>query len=165
MEYKRVSIADENDNVIGSEDYFVALEKGLLRQIARVFVFDTDGKLLVQKRSKNIRLPLLLDQSVGGHVDEGETYLQAAIREMEEEIGLVGIDLIEIATSYRTNIFNGIYKAVVPVDTPIIFDEYEIEKVCWMTPEEIDRRMKETPAEFTDGFIDIWQCFHDKLVA
>jgi isopentenyl-diphosphate delta-isomerase len=87
-EYKKVTVVDEADNVIGAEYLLVAKEKGLLRRAARVFVFDKNGRLLLQRRSSKVFNPNLLDQSVGGHVDEGESYLEAAERELMEELNL-----------------------------------------------------------------------------
>lgn len=162
--YKKVAIADEEGNVIGAEPFFDAIENGSLRMVARVFVFDTEGRLLLQKRSEHVRSPHLWDHSVGGHMDEGETtYLQAAEREMEEELGLSGIPLQEIALSHRTNIFNGIFKAVVETGTEISFNEEEIEAVQWVAPDVLDARIKENPADFTNGLIETWNTFRDKL--
>lgn len=46
--------------------------------------------MLLQKRSKNKDShPGLWDISAAGHVDSGETPLEAAVREVEEEIGIV----------------------------------------------------------------------------
>ncbi|MEO5359678.1 MAG: NUDIX domain-containing protein [Nitrospirota bacterium] len=61
----------------------------LLHRVVHVFVFDTGGKLLLQKRSmKKDVAPGKWDTSVGGHVDQGETIESAVLREMEEELGI-----------------------------------------------------------------------------
>jgi isopentenyl-diphosphate Delta-isomerase len=164
--YKRIQIVDEKDNVIGSEYLFPAIEKGYIRRAARVFVFDTEGKLLIQKRSKKVRKPLLFDQSAAGHLDEGESYMEAAMREMKEEIGLTNIELKEIVTSYRTKeFFNGVYKAVVPPNTELTVDPEEVESMHWMAVDEVDRRIREEPETFTDGFLEIWSGLRDKILA
>ena len=36
----------------------------------------------------------------GGHIEDGETKVEAAIRETEEEVGLTPFDLIEVGTLY-----------------------------------------------------------------
>lgn len=84
MEY-----VDENDNVIGclprSE---IRKQKKSYRLIA-VFVFNDKGQLLVQKRSSQLkRFPNYYESSVGGHVELGESYEEAALREMKEELGI-----------------------------------------------------------------------------
>jgi len=54
-----------------------------------VFVFNTQGDIYLQKRSaiKDVQ-PGRWDTSVGGHLCPGETYLKAAVRELEEELGV-----------------------------------------------------------------------------
>ncbi len=166
MEYKKITIVDETDTVIGYESYLVAVEKGLIRRASVVFIFDTEGNILVQKRSAHISKPLLLDKSVGGHVDEGETYLQAAVREMQEELGLVDVPLQEIETSVRSgNFFDAIYKAVIPSDTVLTIDSHEVESVTWMSIQELDVHMNDAPELYTDHFIDTWKQLRDKLLA
>lgn len=162
--YKKITIVDDTDAVIGYADYPDAIAQGLLRRVARVFVFDEDGRQLLQKRSQFISYPFLLDQAAGGHVDEGEDYAQAAMREMEEEIGLRNIALQEIALSHRTDVFNGIFKAVVPVGTEIHFNAEEVEAVYWLTETELERKIAEEPQSFIRGYIDIWRTFRDTLV-
>lgn len=78
--YNKVVVADANDNVIGAEFMMDAISKGMIRRAARIYVFNESGQLLLQQRSKNVLKPLLLDQSAAGHVDEGESYKQAAHR-------------------------------------------------------------------------------------
>ena len=61
----------------------------LLHRTAHVVVMDADGRILLQKRAmdKDIQ-PGKWDTSVGGHLQLGEDFLQAARREATEEIGL-----------------------------------------------------------------------------
>ncbi len=71
----------------------------LTHRVAHVLVFNSAGSLFLQLRSptKDVQ-PNRWDTSVGGHVDAGETYEQAARREMREELG---IDDAEIEPLYR----------------------------------------------------------------
>jgi isopentenyldiphosphate isomerase len=63
-------------------------DRGLWHRDVHVWV--TDGThMLQQQRSLDKKImPGAWDVSVGGHVGAGETYLDAAIRETEEELGL-----------------------------------------------------------------------------
>jgi isopentenyl-diphosphate delta-isomerase type 1 len=61
----------------------------LLHQAVHVLVFAPDGALFLQRRARTKRIqPGRWDSSVGGHVDHGEHHLNAARREMAEELGL-----------------------------------------------------------------------------
>ena len=61
----------------------------LIHRVVHVLVFDKKGRLLLQKRSRNKDVaPGKWDTSVGGHVNPGEDILEAAHREMKEELGI-----------------------------------------------------------------------------
>lgn len=83
-------IVDENNIVCG-----IAPRKechgnpALVHRTAHVAVFSSSGDVLLQKRSagKDIQ-PGRWDTAVGGHLAVGESYIDAARREMAEEIGL-----------------------------------------------------------------------------
>lgn len=68
------------------------LRRGLLHGAAHVWLWrlkDDEVEVLLQKRARAKRTwPNLLDISAAGHIDQGETPLQAAVRETEEELGL-----------------------------------------------------------------------------
>ena len=80
-----VDIVDENNNIVGSASVTEVHDKRLLHRVAGVFVLDVDGSLYLQTSNKYGKL----DLPVGGHVQQGEAYENAAKREMLEEIGLV----------------------------------------------------------------------------
>jgi len=66
----------------------------LIHRVAHVMVFNRQGDLLLQKRSMNKDIgPGKWDTSVGGHVNPGEEVLDAAVREMKEELDIVLSDL------------------------------------------------------------------------
>lgn len=66
-----------------------AHRQGWYHPTVHVWFYTPSGKVLLQKRADSKEtFPGLWDVSVAGHIQEGETPLQAAIREIEEEIGL-----------------------------------------------------------------------------
>src|SRR3989338_4643482 len=84
------------NNVIGAGSKEEAWKNGIIHRIARIFLFNSKGELLITKRGDNLSsLPGRWDQSAAGHVDEGEDYPTAAKRELEEEVGVKNIELIE----------------------------------------------------------------------
>lgn len=64
-----------------------------MRRIASVVLVDPRGWLLLQERDEHPRVDPELWSPVGGGIDDGETDLEGALRELEEETGLTGIDL------------------------------------------------------------------------
>ncbi len=64
-------------------------QKGLWHATAHVWIYTLNNQVLLQKRSEEATTyPKLWDISAAGHVDTGETPEEAAIREVEEEIGI-----------------------------------------------------------------------------
>lgn len=164
MGYKKVIVVDENDNEIGTEYMMDAINKGMIRRASRVYVFNESGQLLVQQRSENVLKPLMLDQSAAGHVDIGETYEQAAYRELQEELGLENVELQLIETSFRTtDFYNAIYKVVVADKTKIDYDPEELKAVLWYDTNKVTSDMEATPEKFTPAFKEAWFLLKDRL--
>lgn len=162
--YKKIVVVDEYDNELGAEYMMDAIQKGLLRRASRVYVFNESGQLLVQQRSKKVLKPLLLDQSAAGHVDVGETYEQAAYRELGEELGLTNVQLELVETSFRTtDFYNAIYKVTVPDNTEITYDPEELESVIWYDVDELTQDMEQEPDKFTPAFKEAWSLLKEKL--
>ncbi len=89
-----MDIVDENDNIIGNaefEDVYKSHKTSspLLFRTVAVMVFNSEGKLVLQKRSKRLPIaPGLWETSASGHIDLGDSYEQAALKELEEELGI-----------------------------------------------------------------------------
>ncbi len=82
-------IVDEHDVVIGSRPSSECLAKGLLHRAILVWLFNPLGEVYLQKRASNLLFyPGHWSASVTGHVSSGETSLQAAKREIQEELGI-----------------------------------------------------------------------------
>jgi isopentenyl-diphosphate delta-isomerase type 1 len=155
----RITIVDENDNVIGSEDRSVARTRGLRHRIVRVFLVNSEGKVLLHRRSEKLKdNPGKWDQSVGGHVDEGEDYITAARRETREELGVEADVLEEIGKFYiERDAPGGIVRRFQTVfiargDGPVKFDEGEIVEIRWFTIAEAEEFHSQHPDAFTKNF-------------
>ncbi len=85
-----ITLVDKDDNVRGK----IARRKAHTRddamhRVACVLVFNKKGDLLLQKRSKTVSMyPGCWTVSSAGHVAYGDTYINTALRELEEEVGL-----------------------------------------------------------------------------
>ncbi len=84
-----LDIINENDEVVGSATRDEVYAQKLRHRIVHVMLRDSNGKLLLQKRSGEVSFkPGHWVTSAGGHVRSGESFEQAALREMSEEIGV-----------------------------------------------------------------------------
>lgn len=86
-----VDILDEQGNPTGQSCLkSEAHRKGLWHPTIHVWLYNKDGKVLIQQRGKHKDThPLLWDVSVAGHVASGENIPLAAVREVQEEVGLI----------------------------------------------------------------------------
>lgn len=164
-----ITYVDSNDQVIGYGSRAEAIEKWIAHRIARVFLFNSKGEVLIQKRSdKHASLPNRWDQSAAGHVDEGETYEQAAYRELKEEVGVTDVPLKEAAKYYTEETdepkvkkrFQALY--VGTFDGPIQIDNYEVSESRWIKPDELRAWMQERPDDFTQGFIKCFETYFER---
>lgn len=161
-------INDQNE-IIGETTITEAKQNGWPRRIARVFIFDEAGNMLLQKRNANApAFPGLWDQSAGGHIDVGESGIVAATREMQEEIG-VDTKLTTVVEGYKPedfpeHVFNYVYRGVISAETVIVPDPDEVSEVRWLSVQEFEVWLKEEPELFVPPFIHTWKIFRDKLI-
>lgn len=116
----------------------------LIHRVVHIFVFNSAGDLLLQKRSVNKDIqPGKWDTSVGGHVDAGEEYAEAAVRELEEELGVAGRALThlydyvwrnEIETE-RIRVYSLVH------DGPYVFQRDEIDAIRFWPVAEVEANL------------------------
>ena len=97
--------------------------------------------LLFQKRAEGIQFGGFYDASTGGHIDEGEDPLTAAIREAKEEIGLtITPEELRFVCEYATD------KKMISVylsdrtgkNDELVLDKEEVESVEWIELQDLD---------------------------
>jgi isopentenyl-diphosphate delta-isomerase type 1 len=83
-------VVDNNDNLLGYKTrYECHHDKTIIHRTIGLLVYNSKGEILLQKRSKTKDLnPGMWAIGVGGHVTKGQTYDEAAFREMKEELGI-----------------------------------------------------------------------------
>lgn len=66
-----------------------AHKNGWFHNTIHLWLYTGKGEILLQQRSRKKSIyPLLWDVSAAGHIDAGESFIDAAIRETQEELGL-----------------------------------------------------------------------------
>lgn len=94
MKEELIDIVDDDDAVIRKATWKEMMDKGLLHRASNIFVFNSKGELFVHKRASILKLyPGMYDVKMGGVVRAGESYENAAKRELEEEAGIKNAEL------------------------------------------------------------------------
>jgi isopentenyldiphosphate isomerase len=135
-----------------------AHKNGWYHNTIHVWLFTSKGQILLQQRShRKLIHPLLWDVSAAGHIDAGETFIEAALRETKEEIGLqlksedlikIGVKLHEMSYSngtIRDNEFHQVYIAELQVDVnTLIPQETEVEALKLVSFDEFEELLQQS---------------------
>ena len=154
-------IVNEDDEVIGQQPRSVVHAKGLRHRAAHVLVFNTDGKVFLQLRSiSKDNNPGVWDSACSGHVDAGESYADAATRELMEEIGLLVETPLEPlfkidACEDTGQEFVWVYQT--QSEGPFTLNTDEIDAGRWLSPEDVTKAVAETPEKYSPSFRLIWK--------
>jgi 8-oxo-dGTP pyrophosphatase MutT (NUDIX family) len=89
MAEEYVDVVDEKDRVTGQAPKAAVHRHGLRHRVAAVLLQGEDGKYLIPTASGIKAEAGLLYHSAAGHVLSGESYLDSALRELQEETGLI----------------------------------------------------------------------------
>ena len=164
-----IQIVDENDRPVRAGTKEEAWQKGLLHRIVRIMAEDKEGNILLQVRdATKPTFPGCWDNSAAGHVDAGESYEEAALRELSEEIGIAHYKIEEVAyypthgvfQEKKLNRFNKLYKVVVPHDIHTHLQSDEVVRVKWFTPTEFRELVQKRPQKISDGLAEAYvQCY------
>jgi len=94
---EKVILVDLNDTPIGETEKLEAHQKALLHRAVSVFVFNSEKKMLLQKRSLNkYHSPGLWTNTACTHPYPGESNNGAVIRRLKQEMGLVVNDVTKL---------------------------------------------------------------------
>ena len=162
-------VVNDRDEVVGRATRREVHATGLWHRAVHVQVFDAAGRVFLQKRSMLKDLsPGLWDSSCSGHLDAGEDYDTAAIRELGEEIGVrlataperwFRIDACE-PTGWE---FVWVYR--LRYDGPITVDPREIQYGEWVAVADVSARVAARPQDFCPSFKLIWPMICARLQA
>lgn len=142
---------DSSNKVIGSIPRGVAHKSpDKIYRTIFVIVKDKNGKILLQKRSSTKDLyPDCWDLSVGGHVNYGKNYLETAVKELREELGIttstkelkfIGEVLVKLPVS---NEFFHVFEYSLKPNDSIKKGAKEVADTRWMSMEQIKESMQQ----------------------
>lgn len=155
MAKPRIVIVNDRDEVIGHKERGTLTKEDIYR-VSALWITDSRGNiLLAQRKFTKTHDPGKWGPAVAGTLDEGETYESNIIKEAEEEIGLQDIKPVpgpRKRVSGEYNFFDQWY--TLTVDKPaeeFTLQEEEVEQVKWMSPEELDKELREHPENYLKG--------------
>jgi isopentenyl-diphosphate delta-isomerase type 1 len=157
-----LEVVDEDNQVIGIASRDEIHEKGLHHRSVHIFIFNTQGKLYLQKRSPSKdQYPEHWDTSAAGHTDPGESPLEAAQRELEEELGL-NVPLTEVL-QYPACLETGwefVTLFTARTDATIRLNLEEATAGDYFTPDQLSRLLADPLQKIAPGFpvlYALWQ--------
>jgi len=159
MEVEYVILVNKNDQPLGAMEKMEAHEKGVLHRAFSVFIFNSDGKMLLQQRAlEKYHSPGLWTNTACSHPRTGEKTLDAAHRRLEEEMGF-DCEIEEVFSFvYKSNVGGGLteheYDHVffgtsdtMPVPNPEEVADYKYVTIDWLKND-----VSENPDDYTVWF-------------
>ena len=153
---EQVILVDENDQVLGAMEKLEAHEKALLHRAFSVFIFNTDGKLMLQQRQfTKYHSGGLWTNTCCGHPRPGEQTDAAAARRLYEEMGfscqlykkfdfIYSAKLDHELTEYELDhVFFGIFN-----ESPVL-NELEAADWKWITWHDLCADIEKHPEHYT----------------
>lgn len=105
----RVILVDENDVEVGSMEKMEAHVKGLLHRAFSVFIFNSQGEMLLQQRALGkYHSGGLWTNACCSHPKPNETTIDAAHRRLKEEMGFDTPLTKAFEFKYKVNFTNGL---------------------------------------------------------
>lgn len=159
-----LTVVNDHDEVIGSERRDVIHRDGLTHRAVHVFALNPKGEIFLQKRSRlKDNCPGLWDSSAAGHVDAGESYLDCAVRELKEELGLSEHELREVGNlgAHADTGWEHVRLFATLGEGTIRFPCVEIEYGEWFLMEQIEAWVAAVPEDFAPGFLACWKVWKE----
>ncbi len=122
------------------------IPEGRFHKVVHIWIQNSEGELLMQKRSDTVDNCPGEWATTGGSVQEGEDPLTTAVRELAEELGLtVSTEELRYCLMVRRKeAFCYVYmlKKDIPVES-LTLQECEVAAAEWMSLEKVDRMVGE----------------------
>lgn len=139
-----VLVVDSNNQPIGKEKRKVVRQQNLWHRASYIFVYNKNHEFYVQKRSMlKDYCPGYYDLCNGGVVGGDETDEENAKRELEEEIGVTGVELKllkHIKFEDETNrVWGNLY--AIQYDGDVKLQAEEVDEILFWNKDEIQKRI------------------------
>ena len=159
MSEPEVILVNEQDEAIGTMPKMEAHLRGVLHRAFSVFIFDSEGRMLLQQRAATkYHGAHLWTNACCSHPYPGEVTAAAAQRRLQEELGFA-IPLQPIFSfTYKADVENGLVEHEFDhvftgqYEKEINFNKDEVAGVRYQSMGAIKAELKESPQLFTSWF-------------
>jgi len=157
-------VVDERDQVVRTATRHAVHTGKLLHRAVHIFVFNREGELFLQRRSRWKDMhPLKWDSSAAGHVNSGQNYDETAPRELEEELGVKSsVELIGSISAREETGWEHVRLYRATHEGPFTLEPAEIETGGFFTVEQVSRWIEARPGDFANGFLECFRLFLEK---
>jgi len=171
-EAEQLVLVDADDNTIGYLDKAGCHDgEGVLHRAFSLFVFDSDGRLLLQQRAAGKRLwPGYWSNSCCSHPRRHERMSDAVNRRLGEELGISSQLEFLYKFSYHAR-FEDLgserelcWVYIGRTDGDPVVNSTEISAWRWISPEELDAELEATPERFTPWFKIEWSKLREEYM-
>jgi isopentenyl-diphosphate delta-isomerase len=156
---EKVILVDKFDNYIGTMDKMEAHQKGLLHRAISVFIFNSYGDMLIQRRAlKKYHSPGIWSNTACTHPRLNEEPIIAAKRRLKEEMGITADINFCFKFTYKANLEHALIEHEIDhvfIGVSDNIPEYNTEEVCeykYISQEELKLELEKNPTSFSEWF-------------
>jgi isopentenyl-diphosphate delta-isomerase len=171
MEKEAVILVDTNDNELGTMEKMEAHRKGVLHRAFSIFIFNSNGEILLQKRaSQKYHSGGLWSNACCSHPRKGESNLNAANRRLQEEMGMKA----ELTHAFSFKYKASLDKGLIEHELDHVFIGYsdelpqlnpnEVESFCYLSPELLQMGLEKHENDYTEWLKICFKELMDHLV-
>lgn len=160
---KEVILVNQQDEAIGSMEKLEAHQKGLLHRAFSIFIFNTEGELLLQRRAiEKYHSGGLWTNTCCSHPEPGESLLSAGNRRLMEEMGFSTPIRPLFAFVYKASFANGLIEHefdhvfVGEFDGEVDANKEEVMEYKWISYQSLKEVALSKPESFTFWFLEVY---------
>ncbi|EKB58503.1 isopentenyl-diphosphate Delta-isomerase [Bergeyella zoohelcum] len=155
----KVVLVNENDEVLGTMEKLEAHQKGVLHRAFSVFLFNEKGQMLLQKRAATkYHSPNKWTNTCCSHPRLNETYQDAALRRLREELGIAAEIQPIFHFIYKADVGDGLWEH--ELDHVFIgnyegvfqLNPEEVSEIRYITLDDLLQEVSSHPDDFTEWF-------------
>ena len=145
---EQIAWVDEQDNLLGALVRSDLRERGLIGRGTYIMLFNSAGELCVHRRTLSKAIyPGYWDVAAGGMVQADESYAESAARELEEELGVSGVELTAHDHFFFEDTGNRLWCSAFSAvwDGPLVLQPEEVLEARFLPIDEVLREIDEKP--------------------